>query len=533
MTKGKVPAATAHRVCILILAMFISVKADLAPAAEPPAAQPSSDADRAALLKIRELLQSGQTQAALDAANAALNQPGPAGVAPAAPATVPSVASNPPVFTSSPTSQPSQPAPPSAIAEATDVEQFSVHFQTTVISQKHAYVSADYSGPNSLQQRESTKTSLSATLFMGLRLPKDFGAIYFDPEVTGGEGLSGVTGIASFPNGDISHVGTPEPQPYVARAYYQKSFDLGGEREHVDSDANQLAGYQPEKRLTFTFGKVASPDFFDNNTYSHDPRTQFMNESLMDDSAWDYPADTRGYTVGGVIEYNEPAWAVRYGAFQEPTQANGGSLDGHIPQALGHVLESEYRWTLGEQAGEVRPMAYINTAHMGNYGEAIELGRATGTTPDVTATRTYSAKYGFSLSAEQAITADLGIWGRAGWNDGHTESWAFTEVDRLGSLGISLKGTAWNRPDDVFGFAGAIAGLSNDHRDYLRDGGLGFIIGDGQLNYAPEEVLEAYYLIKVAEHVFVTPDLQFVDHPAYNSDRGPVYIGGVRGHVEF
>jgi high affinity Mn2+ porin len=308
-------------------------------------------------------------------------------------------------------------------------------------------------------------------------------------------------------------------------------FGLGGDQEKVESDENQLAGYQDARRITVWLGKIAAPDFFDNNTYSHDPRTQFMNESLMDDSAWDYPADTRGYTIGGVIEYNEPAWAIRYGVFQEPHTANGGTLDPHVPQALGQAVELENRWSLKDQPGVIRTMAYANVAHMGNYREAIaEAGP--GGIPNIALARTYDVKYGFSISAEQAITSDLGIWGRGGWNNGQTESWAFTEVDDLGSLGISLKGTAWHRPDDVFGFAGAIAGLSDAHKDYLAAGGLGFIIGDGQLSYAPEEVLETYYNCKIADGIFITPDAQFINNPAYNSARGPVGIFGLRVHVE-
>jgi high affinity Mn2+ porin len=251
----------------------------------------------------------------------------------------------------------------------------------------------------------------------------------------------------------------------------------------------------------------------------------------MDDTAWDYPADARGYTIGGVVELNAPSGAIRYGVFQEPKDANGGTLDPKVLKALGQALELEERWSIKDQPGVVRLLGYANIAHMGNYRQALANPGPLG--PDITLSRTYSVKYGFSISAEQAITSDLGIWGRAGWNDGQTESWAFTEVDDLGSLGISLRGTKWGRPDDVFGFAGAIAGLSDAHKDYLAAGGLGFIIGDGKLNYAPEEVLETYYSAKIVEHLFITPDIQFVEHPAYNGDRGPVFIAGLRAHLEF
>jgi high affinity Mn2+ porin len=414
---------------------------------------------------------------------------------------------------------------------ASETENYNIHAQATVITQWHPGFPAPYTGPNSLLPIESAKTSVTATLFMGLRLPWEGGAFYFDPEITGGQGLSGVLGIASFPNGDVSHVGAPQPEPYVARAYYQQVLGLGGEKEKVESDENQLAGFRDIRRITFWVGDFAATDIFDNNTYSHDPRTQFMNESLMDNTAWDYPADTRGYTVGAMAEYNEQSWAIRYGFFQEPKTANGQTLDPHVPQALGQAVELEERWNLRDQPGVVRLLAYGNMADMGNYREALAHPGPGG--PDVALWRSYSTKWGFGISAEQAINADLAVWGRAGWNNGQTESWAFTEVDDMGSLGISLKGTQWGRPDDVFGFAGAIAGLSDAHKDYLAAGGLGFIIGDGKLDYAPEEVLETYYNCKVADHISVTPDIQFVNDPAYNSDRGPVAILGLRVHVEW
>ena len=255
-----------------------------------------------------------------------------------------------------------------------------------------------------------------------------------------------------------------------------------------------------------------------------------MNWSLMDTASWDYPADTRGYTYGLVLELNHPTWALRYGAFGEPKTANGGVIDSRI-NALGNVFELEERYKLFDRPGTARLMAYENNARMGNYAEAIAHPGLRG--PDVTLSRTYSVKYGFGISADQALTDNLGIFLRGGWNDGHTETWAFTEIDRTIALGLSLKGASWGRPNDVLGTAVVVNGLSKDHRDYLAAGGYGFLIGDGRLHYALEEISETYYLIKVSDNVFLTPDFQFVDHPAYNSDRGPVFIFGLRAHIEF
>lgn len=410
-------------------------------------------------------------------------------------------------------------------------ENFNIHAQATVISQWHDVFPSPYIGPKSLLPDESAKTSVTATLFMGLRMPWQGGAVYFDPEIAGGQGFSNVQGIADFPNGDIPDVGTSAPQPYVARAFYQQVFSLGGPSQHLSSDQNQLAGDQDVRRVTVWLGKFSATDFFDNNTYARDPRTQFMNQAMVDNTAWDFPQDDRGYTLGGAAEYNQANWAFRYGFFQEPKVANGDTLDGHFPQAVGNAWELEDRWYIGDQPGVIRLLAYLNLAHMGNYRQALAAPGPSG--PDVTLSRTYSTKYGFGFSAEQSITPTLAVFARAGWNDGQTESWAFTEVDDMGSVGISLKGTGWGRPDDVVGIAGAIAGLSDAHKDYLAAGGIDFTIGDGKLSYAPEEIFESYYNFKLIDHIFVTPDFQFVNDPAYNSARGPVAILSLRVHAEW
>lgn len=435
-----------------------------------------------------------------------------------------------PAQTAGPATTPAA-APSGIVATQPETEWFSAHAQGTLISQKHDVFPARYTGPMDVPPHENWKTSVTGTVFLGLRLPWSGGEMYCDPEVSAGSGFGGVTGIAGFPNGEIPRVGSPEPEGYIARGFVRQTFGFGGEREHVEADQNQLAGFRDVDRFVVTFGKMAGTDFFDNNSYSHDPRTQFENWSLMSNGAWDYPADTRGYTYGLVGEFCQPNWTLRYGAFAMPKAANGSTMDWQLPKALGQVIEFEQRWTIGGRGGAARPLAYVNTAHMGNYRQAILNPGPNG--PDVTLARAYTAKYGFGLSAEQALTDDLGIFARLGWNDGHTESFVFTEIDRTASLGLSLKGARWHRPDDVVGLAGVINGIAKNHRDYLGAGGHGFILGDGRLpHYATEDDLEAYYLCKVYEHVFLTADFQFIDHPAYNSDRGPIFVGGFRVHVE-
>jgi len=422
-------------------------------------------------------------------------------------------------------------AEPAAEPPPAEEEEWSAHAQATVISEQHDHFPAKYSGANSLEQSEPRRTSVTATLFLGARLPWKGGEIFLDPEIAGGEGFSGVTGIAGFPNGDIQRVSSPTPTGYVARLFYRQTLALGNASEKVEGDVHQLAGTLPASRMTITLGKVSAADFFDGNAYSHDPRGQFMNWALMDNGAWDYPADTRGYTFGGVVEWKRPGWGLRYGAFSMPKVANGAEFDHRLPAALGQVAELERSTHLLRRPGTVRLLVYRNGAHMGSYRQAIESPGPQG--PDVTLSRAYRVKYGFGVRLEQKIARDLGAFAHLGWNDGHTESFAFTEIDRTAAAGLNLTGSRWHREDDVVGIAAVLNGLSADHRDYLRSGGYGFILGDGRLRYGYEEIAEVYYRGKIAAHLFLTADFQFVEHPAYNRDRGPVAVAGTRAHVEF
>ena len=276
-------------------------------------------------------------------------------------------------------------------------------------------------------------------------------------------------------------------------------------------------------------GKFALTDFFDNNTYSHDPRTQFMNWALMYNGAWDYPADTRGYTIGIFEELRIKGWALRGAAAMEPTTANGPTFDTRIGHNAGHAVELERNFSVLGNPGSIRVLGFLNREDAGTYREAIhESG-----TPDLGPTRRNgSLKYGFGLNAEQAISRDAGIFARYGWNDGKTEAWAFTEIDRSLSGGVSVRGRRWRRARDVAGLGAVQNYLSGDHRSFLAAGGLGFIIGDGRLSYRPERIEEAYYSIHVAEQWTVTADYQHIADPAYNRDRGPVKVVTLRLHWE-
>jgi len=408
-------------------------------------------------------------------------------------------------------------------------ERWGFHVQATTVSQWHPDFSAPYSGPNSLKATSEFRTSLTSTLFAGARLWPG-AEVYVNPELAAGSGFSHTLGVAGFPNGEIYRVDTPSPKVFLARLFVRQTIGLGGERERVESDQNQLAGTYDQRRLTLTLGKISLTDLFDDNTYSHDARTQFLNWALMDNGAWDYAADTRGYTWGVALEYRQAQWALRIASVMVPKRANEMSFDHDLLRARGDNAEFEYHYAVHDHPGAVRLSAYANHAHMGSYRETID-------TPafgmDIAQSRQYRVKYGLGLNLEQSLSRDVGVFLRLGWNDGRTETWAFTEIDRTASLGISVKGAYWTRPEDTVGLAAVINGLSTDHADYLKAGGLGFIIGDGRLSYAPEEILETYYLWKPASWIGVTADGQFIDHPAYNKDRGPVYVAGIRLHAEY
>jgi high affinity Mn2+ porin len=415
----------------------------------------------------------------------------------------------------------------SADAQSTD-QRWNLYWQATSIGQYHPAFEALYSGINSLAPHAEAEASLTSTIYLGLRLSPNT-QFYFDPELAGGRGFSGVTGIADAPNGELPRVASATPKPYIARLFITHDFGFGPERETVEADANSLGGTRPMTRYSVTVGRFTVTDFFDNNRYSHDPRTQFMSWGTMYNGAWDYPADTRGYTWGWVHEFHTRNWSARYASVGMPRDANGLRFDRRILVNRGDVAEGEFHRETSGHPGTVRALAYLNRANAGSYREALQMPA-----PDVTATRRNGTrKFGFGVSADQEITKDIGVFGRLGWNDGKTESFCFTAIDRLATVGVSVIGDRWKRPHDTAATAVTIAGLSAVHAEYLARGGLDFIIGDGALTYGKEIVSETYYSAQVFSGGFVTLDLQHVTNPAYNKDRGPVWIGSLRLHLEW
>jgi high affinity Mn2+ porin len=421
----------------------------------------------------------------------------------------------------------SQPPPDTGLPE-----QWNLFSQATSIGQYHGTFPAPYSGPFSLQDRPERDVSLTTTLFFSLRVAPNT-VLTLDPEIAGGRGFSGVDGLANSSNGELPRVASATPKPYLARLYVSHDFGFGSETESSDSRENQLAGRRPMTRYTITVGRFTVTDFFDNNRYTHDPRTQFMGWAIMYNGAWDYPADTRGYTWGWVHEFHTRNWSLRYASAAMPRVANGLRFDRRLFRDRGDVAEGEYRYVARRHPGAVRLLGYANHADAGTYRDAILQAEKNGGPPEVTATRRFGTlKYGAGLNAEQELTKDVGVFARLGWSDGRTESFAFTAIDRLATGGVSVTGRRWRRPFDTAASELTVSGLSGVHALYLARGGNDFLIGDGKLQYAPEYIWETYYSARLFPGFFAAFDLQHVANPAFNQDRGPVWISSIRLHLE-
>jgi high affinity Mn2+ porin len=412
-------------------------------------------------------------------------------------------------------------------------ENWNLYYQATSIGQQHGSFDSPYQGSLSLQPYAEHDVSLTTTLFLDFRLDHNT-QVVFNPEIAGGRGFSNVNGLADASNGELPRVASATPKPYLARLYITHDFGFGDGTEHVDSDENQLAGDRPMNRFTITVGRFSDSDFFDDNNYSHDPRTQFIAWGLMYNGAWDYPADTRGYTWGIVNELHTRNWSFRFGAVAEPRVANGARIDRRLLVDQGSTFEEERRWSIHRHPGAIRWLQYLNNTRSGSYVQAVQLAQQTGTTPVVQAIRKPgTGKYGTGISFDQEISRDVGVFSRLGWNDGKTEDFAFTAIDRIAEGGVSVKGTSWKRKDDVVASAFAAAGISGVHAVYLAEGGLDFLIGDGRLNYAPEYLWETYYSAHIYRGLFASLDVQHYNNPAYNHDRGPLWVESIRLHVEF
>jgi high affinity Mn2+ porin len=412
--------------------------------------------------------------------------------------------------------------------------RMNLHFQTTYIYQYQPAFTSPYSGPNSLNSAEDKENSITATLNIGIRLWKG-AEVYINPEVAGGSGLSGAFGLAASTNGETFRVGDPAPTLYIARGYFRQTFALSNNQQHIEDQANQLETNEPKNYLRFLIGKMSLGDVFDNNAYANSPRTQFMNWCLMNNGAWDYAANLRGYTYAfvGILQQGSMTYKAALAAL--PTVANGPDLNTNLNEEYSLNAEIDKIYTLGKgRKGTMRLQGYYNNGNMGNYALALQHPNPATGLPDVISTRLFErTKTGIGLNTDQQLTDNVGVFLRAGWNDGKNETWAFTEADRALAAGVNINGAAWKRKDDNLGLAIDVNGLSPDHRDYLGAGGLGFQLGDGKLSYANETAVELYYSFKpLSSGIWLSGDYQLILNPGYNSDRGPVNVFSLRVHVE-
>ena len=408
---------------------------------------------------------------------------------------------------------------------------WNVHGQFTYVEQGYPAFHSPYQGTNSLSGASQAKNTVSTTAFIGIR-PWESTDIYINPEITQGFGLSDTVGIAGFPNMEAQKAAFPMPRFDVARVYVQQTFGLGGEQEAIEDGPNQIATKEDISRVTIIAGKFAVTDFFDNNAYAHDGRTQFFNWNVDCCGAYDWTMDQVSYTWGAMAELNQKFWAFRAGYFLVPVVSNSDDFDTNFPDGE-YIGELELRYSLLSEPGKLRLMAWANRANMGSYAAALAEPVTTPNYPDITLVRQVRTNYGFNANLEQAISSDLGIFARASWSPGLDEIIGWTDCDESVSAGVALKGTAWGRPNDTIGVGGAVEGLSPEARAYFAAGGLGILIGDGALNYQPEKVLETYYSYNLNKWSWLSFDYQFVADPAYNADRGPVNIFAARLHAEF
>jgi high affinity Mn2+ porin len=420
---------------------------------------------------------------------------------------------------------------PTPLASLVDPEsnRWEIHGQTTYLPQGYPGFRAAYSGPNSLTPAPQAQATWSSSLFLNVRLWEG-GELYYNPELLQGFGLNDTVGAGGFPNGEAQKSNFPYPHYNTSRLFLRQTFGFGGEQEDLPSAPGQLGGKVDVSRLTVQAGKFAVIDIFDGNAWAKDTRKDFMNWSMWAPGAFDYSADKVGLTYGATAEFNQKQWALRAGYFLIDDTSNSNNFDMRVFQRGEYVLELETRYSLFSQPGKLRTIAWLNSAFSGSYRETLD---NPALNLDIAQTRAGRIKYGYVFNLEQALTDDIGLFGRWSWNDGKTEIMAFTDIDASLAAGLSIKGARWGRPDDVIGIGGAINALSQDHRDFIAAGGLGVLIGDGALNYRRERIFETYYAYALNKQITLTADYQFITNPAYNADRGPVSVFSGRFHGEF
>jgi high affinity Mn2+ porin len=415
---------------------------------------------------------------------------------------------------------------------------FSVHGQATFVDQAHPAFRSPFEGTNSLTGGASSKETFDLTLSVGVKLWR--GAEFWaNPEIDQGFGFDDSHGVAGFTSAEAYKIGSSTPYARMQRAFLRQTINLGGDTENVDDDFYQFKGTRSTDRLVLTAGRFSVADIFDTNRYANSPKTDFLNWSVVNTGSFDYAADGWGYTYGGAAEWYTGPWTLRGGVFDLSVSPTGGvsplgtAADSTFQQ-FQLVGEIERRYDLWGQPGKVKITGYLSRGNAGNFNDAVALAAVTGLPADINAVRAYTSRPGVSLNMEQQVNDNFGLFFRAGWADGNIEPWDFTDIDRTVSGGASINGRSWGRPDDTIGIAGVVNGIDRAHIAFLNAGGLGILIGDGQLtNYGLEQIFEAYYSYALNSSTRLTFDYQFVANPGYNADRGPANVLAGRYHWQF
>lgn len=404
--------------------------------------------------------------------------------------------------------------------------------QWNVITQHNPAFSAAYSGPNSFKNIAETATSTVETVFAGIRLTRSLEFLY-DEESSAGSGLSGTTGLAGFPNLDAVRAGgvALSPAPYAARGMLHWNIGLGGGRIANTPNYLELAHHLDRRRLELYFGKMSLADFFDRNAYANSDHSQFMNWTADNDGAWDYAANTRGYTYAAYAEFDDGPWTLRFAEALMTKLPNQEFLS--LDLGVFRAENAEVDWAYAPASnGKMRLLFFDDHARMGSFANALAAWRAGRTpVPNVNAVAIPASEYGFAWNWQQAVGPDLGLFARAGWNNGAQESYSYTEVNNTVEAGAQVAGRLWRRRRDHAGFAFISNGISSAHQAYLAAGGLGFQLGDGGLSYGRERIEELYYNLHVWRGISLAPDVQFFTNPGYNRARGPLQVYGLRFHL--
>jgi high affinity Mn2+ porin len=408
---------------------------------------------------------------------------------------------------------------------------FAVHGQFTYVEQDTSRFNAPYTGPNSLSPGRGAETT-DATLYLGAQLwPGAEG--WINGEIDQGFGLDDTLGAAGFPSGEAYKVGKNQPYLRLPRLFVRQTLNLDGANQAVDAEANQLGGSRSANRVVITVGKLGVADIFDTNQYAHDPRGDFFNWAVIDAGTFDYAADAWGYTAGAAIEWYQNAWTLRGGVFDLSNVPNSAHLDPGFHE-FQSILELEKRHDIAGRAGRLLLTVFDSRGRMGLLDDAEQLAESTGGAVDIAAVRRYRGRAGASLDLEQQLSPDLGAFARLGKAGGNVETYEFTDIDRTVSAGLSLQGTRWHRAQDTLALAAIDNGISAARERYLNAGGLGILIGDGRLAHpGPEQIIETYYSFAALNFAHLSVDYQWINHPAYNRDRGPVSVVAVRVHAQF